>query len=130
MADGEKKKRDWGARRKRMEMFTRPVREPGVVVLSEDAQRLAAEVVPLVDAALDSSWYEQHGNDVDVAVAELCMLRRAAAAEARASQGGDAAVRRALEEADADAVIWLASRVISYMDEQGFHDFVPRPQAP
>ena len=58
------------------------------------------------------------------------MLRRAAAAEARGAAGGDAAVRRALGDADVDAVIWLASRVISYIDEQRFPDFVPRPQAP
>ena len=123
----ERKKRDYEARRKRLEAFSRPVREPGVTVLSEDAARLAAAVVPLVHRAREASWYERHGNAVDVAVAELCMLRRAAAAEARTSQGGDAAVRRALEDSDIDAVIWLASRVISYMDEQGFPDFVPRP---
>ncbi len=124
MAD--EKKRDYGIRRKRLEMLSRQPREPGVTILSEDAQRLAAMVVPLVDRARNATWYEQEGNAVDVAVAELCMLRRAASAEARSSLGGDDAVRRALEQADPDAVVWLASRVISYMDEQGYPDFVPR----
>jgi len=38
---------------------------------------------------------------------------------------GDEAVRLLLERSDADAVAWLLTRTISYMDEQGFPDFVP-----
>jgi hypothetical protein len=37
---------------------------------------------------------------------------------------GDEAVRDALRQADPDAVVWLASRTISYLDESGFPEAV------
>ena len=121
-----KPKPNFNARRERkLELLNKDLRERDVEIAGGDASRLAQEVVPLVDRALDASWYHELGNDVDIAVAELCRLRRAAAGQARVAAGGDAAVRVALERADPAAVIWLTSRVISYMDEQGFPDFVP-----
>jgi hypothetical protein len=35
-------------------------------------------------------------------------------------------VRKALAEANPEAVVWLASRAISYMDENGYPDTVER----
>jgi hypothetical protein len=45
-------------------------------------------------------------------------------------EAGDDAVRLVLAESDPEAVVWLLSRAISYMDEQGFPDLVPgaRPE--
>ena len=97
--------------------------------LSEDVARLAEEVVPVVDRARDSSWYEE-GSDADYAAAHLCRLRRAAAADARRPQGGDEAVRRALSAAEPDSVVWLASRAVSFMDEHGFPEAVERAFPP
>ena len=99
------------------------IRDRDTDLAAEHAAALEAEIVALVNAAIDASWYE-HGNEADVATAALCRLRRAAAGAARGAEGGDEAVRRALEASDPAAVVWIASRVISYMDEQGFPDFV------
>jgi hypothetical protein len=90
----------------------------------EDAGQLAETSPRLVDAAAGQSWYTRPGNPVDAAVASLCRLRRAASADRKRSEGGDEAVRAALEQADHDAVVWLASRVVSYMDEQGYPEHV------
>jgi hypothetical protein len=85
-----------------------------------DKVRLADEVVPLINDATGASWYEQYMNPVDVALVRLCRLRRAGAGQAGDAVGGDEAVRQALGEADPEAVVWLASRVISYLDEQDY----------
>jgi hypothetical protein len=90
-----------------------------------DATRLEENLGPLIEQAKDVSWYEDPGTDVDIATARLCLLRRARAGSAASVEAGDDAVRLVLLEADKDAVIWLLSRAISYMDEQGFPDFVP-----
>ena len=47
-------------------------------------------------------------------------MRIAGAGRAGDAEGGDQAVRQALERTDPEALVWLASRVISYMDEQGY----------
>ena len=86
------------------------------------------EAARLVDAARGAGWYDRAGNPADIALARLCLLRRAMSVATRSNEGGDGAVRDALALADPEAVIWLASRVVSYMDEQGFPDFVPRPR--
>jgi hypothetical protein len=98
--------------------------ERDIVYASEDAAVLAEAAGKLVTAAAGASWYVEPDNDADAAVAALCRLRRASAGQARASEGGDEAVRRVLADADADAVVWIASRAISYMDEQGFPEIV------
>lgn len=93
--------------------------------ISEDDARLLADEAPrLVDGAAGSSWYEV-GSEIDLAAARLCLLRRAGSTAGGSIDAGDEAVRDALERAKPEAVVWLATRAVSYMDEQGFPDFVP-----
>lgn len=93
-------------------------------VAAEDAGARLDEAVELVDRAVGVEWYMQHGTDVDRASYSLCMLRRARAGETGAPQAGDGAVRAALASARPEAVLWLASRAISYMDESGYPEAV------
>ena len=93
-------------------------------VAAEDAGALEERVGPLLDRAVGIEWYRQHGTDVDRATATLCRLRRARAAERGGPEGGDDAVRAVLATASPEAVLWLASRAISYMDETGFPEAV------
>lgn len=86
---------------------------------------LAEEIVPLLQRANGVSWYEDEGNDVDRAVAALCRVRRAGSSARGSAGGGDATVREMLGVVDPGTVIWIASRAISYMDEQGFPETVP-----
>jgi len=90
------------------------------VVAAEDANALALQAVSAIDDALGSEWYAEHGSKADRAAYTLCRLRRARAGQWRSSQAGDDAVRAAIGEASPEAVVWLASRAISYMDENGF----------
>jgi hypothetical protein len=89
-------------------------------VAAEDANTLAEQAGTAIDEALGSQWYAEQGNKADRAAYVLCRLRRAKAAQWRRSEAGDDAVRAALETASPEAVVWLASRAISYMDENGF----------
>jgi hypothetical protein len=84
-----------------------------------DVIELSEGVLPLLEQSVGVSWYEA-ANDVDAAAAALCRLRRAAAGARGGPEGGDAAVRDVLAEATPAAVLWVASRAISYMDEHGF----------
>ena len=93
-------------------------------VAAEEAGALEERAVPLLDGAVGVEWYRQHGTEIDRATATLCRLRRAKAGERGAPQAGDDAVRRVLAEASPQAVLWLASRAISYMDESGFPEVV------
>lgn len=93
-------------------------------VAAEDAGTLEEQVLPLLDRAVGVEWYHQHGTDIDRATATLCRLRRARAGERGGPQGGDDAVRAALAAARPEAVLWLASRTISYLDETGFPEAV------
>jgi hypothetical protein len=93
-------------------------------VASEDAGQLAASSGPLIEQAIGVHWYGTVGNDVDRAVLELCRLRRAGAGVGGGVERGDDAVRRVLEDASPAALVWIASRVISYMDENGFPELV------
>jgi hypothetical protein len=94
------------------------------IVAADDAQELAGRAPQLVDAGSGTGWYGEPGNQADVAVVALCLLRRAASGYEARIEGGDEAVRQALEQAQPEAVLWLASRVISYMDEHGFPEDV------
>jgi hypothetical protein len=106
------------------ELFRRS--DPNLKDLSaHDAERLEESLGPLLDSAYNSSWYDELGSDVDLATARLCLLRRARAGASGSITSGDEAVRLLLGEADKDVVVWLLSRTISYMDEQGFPDHVP-----
>ena len=91
-----------------------------------EADELAKEAPALVDAAVDVEWYSRAGNDVDLAAYKLCLLRRARSGERGATSHGDDAVRAALGAASPEAVAWLASRMISFMDENGFPDDLER----
>ncbi|MDP8910960.1 MAG: hypothetical protein M3M94_02700 [Actinomycetota bacterium] len=77
--------------------------------------------VALVNDARGSSWYEER-NSIDLALAALCMMRRGESDAKRSAQAGDDLVRQVLERTDAEALVWLASRTISYIDEHGFPD--------
>jgi hypothetical protein len=90
------------------------------IVAAEDAGQLALQAAKAIDDAVGSGWYAEHGNKADRAAFVLCRLRRARGGQWRSSEAGDDAVRAALGEASPDAVVWLASRAISYMDENGF----------
>jgi hypothetical protein len=93
-------------------------------VAAEDAGALEEQAIPLLDRAVGVEWYRAYGTDVDRATATLCRLRRARAGERGGPEGGDAAVRAVLAAATPEAVLWLASRAISYMDETGFPEAV------
>ena len=93
-------------------------------VAAEDAGALEEQAIPLLDRAVGVEWYREYGTDVDRATATLCRLRRARAGERGGPEGGDEAVRAVLAAARPEAVLWLASRAISYMDETGFPELV------
>jgi hypothetical protein len=89
-------------------------------VASEDAGKLALEVGNLMERAVGVQWYGTIGNDADAAAMKLCLLRRARAGVGGGPLHGDAAVREALESVSPAALVWIASRAISYMDENGY----------
>ena len=93
-------------------------------VAADDASRLTDEASPLLDRALGVEWYDRAGNDVDLAAYVLCRLRRARAGEKGGPLHGDEAVRVALVQANPEALVWFASRAVSYMDETGFPEAV------
>ena len=101
-------------------------RESGNFVAAEEGARLAEEAVPMLEQAVGVTWYENHGSEIDRAALALCRLRRARAGEKGGSLHGDEAVRSALAGASEPALVWLASRAISYMDESGFPETVER----
>ena len=78
----------------------------------------------LLDQAVGVEWYREHGTAVDRAALTLCLLRRARAGQGGGPQAGDEAVRAALASTQPEAVLWLASRAISYMDESGYPEAV------
>jgi hypothetical protein len=99
-------------------------RESGYFIAAEEGARLADEVVPLLEQAVGVTWYEHHGTEIDRATLALCRLRRARAGEKGGPVQGDEAVRVALGAASPSALVWLASRAISYLDESGFPEAV------
>jgi len=94
------------------------------LIASVEASSIADEAPELLDSSAGVEWYERQGNDADFAAYMLCRLRRARAAEKGGPRYGDEAVRAALVQASPDALVWLASRAISYMDENGFPEAV------
>lgn len=95
-------------------------------VAAEDAGRLEIEAPQLVERALGVQWYEEIGNDADVAALALCRLRRSRAGMRGGPEHGDAAVREVLASVSPDALAWITSRAISYLDEYGFPEAVER----
>ena len=99
-------------------------RPADAIAAAEDAGQLALQAAKAIDDAVGSGWYAEHGNKADRAAFVLCRLRRARGGQWKSSEAGDDAVRAALGEASPEAVVWLASRAISYMDENGFPEIV------
>lgn len=93
--------------------------DAGFIVATDDAARLETEVVSLVERAVGVPWYEI-GNDADLAALALCRLRRSRAGLRGGPSHGDASVRDALGAVPPEALVWIASRAVSYMDENGF----------
>ena len=101
-----------------------PRKVPDDFVAAEDAGRLADRAAAALTQADGVDWYAENGSAVDEAAFALCLLRRAEAGLKGGPQQGDAAVRRVLEDASPEVVLWLASRTISYLDETGFPEAV------
>jgi hypothetical protein len=99
-------------------------RDTRYFVAAEDATSLAGSAAPLVETAVGVEWYHHGGSDVDRAAFALCRLRRARAGEKGWPSYGDEAVRTILTEVSPAALVWIASRAISYMDESGFPEAV------
>jgi hypothetical protein len=99
-------------------------RETTFAVAADDASAAMEAAGQLLERAIEVEWYEEFGSDVDRAALALCRLRRAFAGQRGGPQHGDAAVRVVLAKASPEAIVWMASRAISYMDENGFPDAV------
>lgn len=94
--------------------------EADFAVATDDAARAADEIPALIERAVGVQWYEHVGNDADLAALALCRLRRYKGGVRGGPAHGDAAVRDALSSVEPAALVWMASRAISYMDENGF----------
>jgi hypothetical protein len=99
-------------------------RDSRYFLAAEDVGRLRDEAGPKLDRAVGVGWYERPGNEVDDAALTLCRLRRARGGEKGGPEYGDEAVRQVLYQASTPALVWLASRAISYMDESGYPEAV------
>jgi hypothetical protein len=93
-------------------------------VAAEEAGRLGERATAALARAEGVDWYEQNGTAIDEAAFALARLRRAQAGLLGGPRHGDEAVRRVLEQASPQAVLWLASRAVSYMDETGYPEAV------
>ena len=93
-------------------------------VAAEEAGRLAERAAAALARAEGADWYEENGTAIDEAAFALTRLRRAQAGLRGGPRHGDEAVRRVLAEASPEAVLWLASRALSYMDESGYPEAV------
>lgn len=100
------------------------------MVATDDAARLEDEVVALVERAVGVQWYDVAGNDADRAAVALCRLRRTRAGLRGGPAHGDTAVREAFGAMSPEALAWIASRAISYMDENGYPEALERFLAP
>jgi len=97
---------------------------PDDFAAAEDAGRQAERASVLLDRAVGVEWYRENGTAVDEAALALCRLRRAQAGLKGGPEEGDEAVRRVLDGTRPEAIVWLASRAISYMDETGYPEAV------
>ena len=95
-------------------------------VAAEDAGRIELEGPQLIERALGVQWYDVIGSEADVAALALCRLRRSRAGMRGGPEHGDAAVRQVLGAVSPEALAWIASRAISYLDENGFPEAVER----
>ena len=97
---------------------------PDDFLAAEDTARLAEQAADALSNVTGVDWYRRQGSTVDLAALTLCRLRRARAGLRGGQEHGDEAVRAALGAASPEAVVWLASRAVSYMDETGFPEAV------
>jgi hypothetical protein len=93
-------------------------------VAAEEAGRLSERAAAALARADGVDWYEENGTAIDEAAFALARLRRAQAGLRGGPRHGDEAVRRVLEQASPESVLWLASRAVSYMDESGYPEAV------
>ena len=93
-------------------------------VAAEEAGRLSERAAAALARADGVDWYEENGTAIDEAAFALTRLRRAQAGLRGGPRYGDEAVRRVLEQASPESVLWLASRAVSYMDETGYPEAV------
>jgi hypothetical protein len=93
-------------------------------VAAEEVGRLSERAAAALERADGVDWYEENGTAIDEAAFALARLRRAQAGLHGGPRFGDEAVRRVLEGAPPEAVLWLASRAVSYMDESGYPEAV------
>ena len=93
-------------------------------VAAEEAGRLSEQAAAAMARADGVDWYEENGTAIDEAAFALTRLRRAQAGLRGGPRYGDEEVRRVLEQASPESVLWLASRAISYMDETGYPEAV------
>jgi hypothetical protein len=104
---------------------TPPPRKPADdFVAAEDVGRLAEKAAAALERADGVDWYDEYGTAIDEAAFALARLRRAQSGLRGGPRYGDEAVRRVLEDASPEAVRWLASRAVSYMDESGYPEAV------
>ena len=98
--------------------------ESGGIVAAEDAAKLSGDAALRVEQAVGVEWYERATQRGRPGGADALPPPSREGGRAGLPHHGDEAVRAALSEVSAPAVVWLASRAISYMDEAGFPDDV------
>jgi len=104
---------------------TPPPRKPADdFVAAEDVGRLSEKAAAALERSDGVDWYEENGTAIDEAAFALARLRRAQSGLRGGPRYGDEAVRRVLKDASPEAVRWLASRAVSYMDESGYPEAV------
>jgi len=101
-----------------------PRKQADDFVAAEEAGRLSERALTALERADGVDWYEENGTAVDEAAFALARLRRAQAGLGGGPRHGDDAVRKVLERASPEAVLWLAGRAVSYMDETGYPEAV------
>ena len=94
-------------------------RPADAIAAAEDAGQLALQAAKAIDDAVGSGWYAEHGNrPTGPRLSSVgCDGHEAGSGKAPRRETTPCA-RRSVRRAE--AVVWLASRAISYMDENGF----------
>jgi hypothetical protein len=101
-------------------------RETTFAIAADDASRSALAGTSLLESGAGVQWYDTPGSTADLAALSLCRLRRARAGQGGGPQHGDGAVREVLGQASPESLVWIASRAIAYMDENGFPEDLER----
>lgn len=101
-------------------------RETTFAIAADDASRSALAGTSLLESGAGVQWYDTPGTDTDLAALSLCRLRRASAGQGGRPEHGDDAVRGVLGQASPESLVWIASRAVAYMDENGFPEDLER----